>query len=171
MKILALDMSLRCTGWALYIDSKLDSHGAIPEPKYKGKSVERYPQKSTKIAGMMSDSIMEIILDINPDHIVIEEVSMGGIGGVKSIKSLCGIHFLLLERIYRHSPELLNNTSMLSPGGQGWRKAVGLKKNGDFKASAVKLANEMFDLNLILKEHDIADAVLIGKGYIKLEEK
>lgn len=167
MKLLALDLSTSNSGWSIFEDGKLIEYGNVPEASYKGKSLERYPQRTGKVGLIMATTIYNtIITKHNPDKIVIEEASPNGIAGVKSIKSLCMLHGSLLTIILQHNNPVYSSISFLSP--REWRGAVNLKKNGDFKASSVNLANKMFNLNLDYCLHDISDSILLGYGFLKL---
>lgn len=166
MKLLSLDLSTSCSGWSVFQDGKLIEYGSIPEPTYKGKSKERYPIRSGKICSMMGQEIDNLIYQKYPTHIVIEEVSPNGIAGVKSIKGLCQLHGVILHLMYTNGYIDNFDITMLSP--REWRGAVGLKKNGDFKASSVQLANKLFNLQLDSSGHDISDAILLGQGFLKL---
>ncbi len=167
MKLLSLDLSTSNSGWAVFQDGKLTEYGNIPEPKFKGKSKLRYPQRSGIVASLMAVSIEQLILDTKPDHVVIEEVCPGGIAGVKSIKSLCQLHGIILYLLYRCNYSGFDNISMLAPSD--WRKAVGLKKNLDWKLSAVKKVKELLSITLNESEHDVADAILLGIAYGRME--
>lgn len=164
MKLLSLDLSTSNSGWAVFQDGKLIEYGNIPEPKYKGKSKEVYPQRSGRLGKMMATSICELIIEKTPDKIVIEEACPNGIAGVKSIKSLCMLHGSLLTKMQLLGMGQYDTLEFLSP--REWRKVFDLKKNGDWKASSLKLANKMFNLNLT--DDDISDSILLGYGFLKL---
>lgn len=166
MKLLSLDLSTSCSGWSVFQDGKLVEHGSVKEGKYKGKSLQRYPQRTGRVSKMMCEELLQIIIKVNPDKIVIEEAAANGIAGVKSIKSLCMAHGQLLLLILQAELPVYDSITFLSP--REWRGAVGLKKNGDFKASSVQSANKLFGLNLDLTQHDISDSILLGQGYLKL---
>lgn len=170
MKILALDMSMECTGYALYENDNLITHGSVSDIKYKGMSNERYPQKTSRVIHLMVNKIVDVISAYSPDLIVIEEVSVGGLAGIKSIKGLCGLHFVLMNELLMRWPSMVDKVRMIGPSGKdGWRVILGLKKNGDWKASSVKMCNEKFGIGLVSGQHDIADAVLIGHAYTLLK--
>lgn len=166
MLLLALDLSTSNTGWALFKDKVLIEYGSIPEPIFKGKSKLHYPQRSARLASLMAQSVDDLILHKCPDKIVIEEVSPNGISGVKSIKGLIQLHGVLLHLLIVSNYTKFDDIVMFSP--REWRGAVGLKKNGDFKVSSVKMANELFKLKLNDDEHDISDAILLGHGFLKI---
>lgn len=166
MKIMSLDLSTKCSGWAVFEEGELTEYDNIPEQRYPLCSKDRYPVKSAKLGIAMANKIKELI-DIHlPDRIVIEEASVTGRMGVKQVKGLIQLHGMVLDRI----EDRLDTVTLIAPSGKnGWRPVLELKKNGDYKASAVKMTNEMFDLELVYDQHDIADAILIGAAIIELE--
>ncbi len=166
MRLLSLDLSTSCSGWAIFDDGKLVEYGSVSEKSYKGKSKQRYPARTGRVSKMMCEDLLEIIIKMNPDKIVIEEAAANGIAGVKSIKSLCMIHGAMLLLILQSNLTVYDSISFLSP--REWRGAVGLKKNGDWKQSSVNLTNKLFGLNLTLTENDISDSILLGLGFLKL---
>lgn len=164
MKLLSLDLSTSNSGWAIFYDNILTDFGSIEEPRYKGKSLERYPQRTGRVGKMMAEEICRLILAKNPDQIVIEEASSNGIAGVKSIKSLIMLHGSVLTLMQQWELKQYDTLQFLSP--REWRGAVGLKKNKDWKISSVQLANKLFGLNLTC--NDTSDAILLGQGFLKL---
>lgn len=169
MKLLSLDLSTSCSGWAIFENNNLIEFGKIEEGVYKGKSKEKYPQRTGRVGKIMAENLCQLMRDKKPDKIVIEEASSNGIAGVKSIKSLIMLHGSLLTLMLQSDFYQYDTLSFLSP--REWRGAVGLKKNGDFKQSSIQLANEKFSLQLEKDSHDISDAILLGYGYLKFEGK
>lgn len=174
MKILALDMSTETTGFAIFSNSELQKFGSIPKQTYPLHSKDRYPKKSALFAKGMADKVVELIREVKPDFILIEEISVGGRAGVLQVKSLPVLHGMVLYQI----PELLDKTFMIPVNGsiashgvkiQGWRSKHGLdvKKNGCWKIASVKRANQEFGLELTDDDHDISDAILIAHYAIK----
>lgn len=166
MRLLSLDLSTSCSGWSIFEDNTLIEYGSIAEGSYKGKSKERYPQRTGRVGKMMAEEICQLMRDKKPDRIVIEEASANGIAGVKSIKSLIMLHGSLLTLMLQSDFYQYDTLQFLSP--REWRGAVGLKKNGDFKQSSVDMANKKFGLTLDLACNDISDSILLGYGYLKL---
>ena len=167
MKILSLDLSTKASGWAVFEDGILTKSGTIEKQKYPGFSSDRYPKQSALLGAKMADAVEILVDEVLPDKIIIEEASIQGKMGVKSVKGLIQLHGMILDRIQ----EYLDDVVMLAPSGKnGWRVVLGLKKNGDWKASAVKMANELHGLELTDDKHDEADAILIGKAFVELGE-
>lgn len=161
MKILALDISMKCSGWAIFEDENLITSGAIQEQRYKGDSKERYPQRTLRVGKLMSHKLIELVTLHNPDYIVVEEVIQQGSAGIKSIKGLIQVHGMLF---YQMTDEQLNKVKLYKPSE--WRKIIGLKMNGDWKRSAVDRVNRDFGLNLKLEDNDQADAILQGYSFV-----
>ena len=161
MKLLSLDLSTSCSGWSVFQDGKLVEYGSIPEPTYKGKSKERYPQRSGRVGKLMAEAIEDLVMEINPDIIVIEEASANGIAGVKSIKGLIQLHGMVLYLL--SSLKVYDTIIMISP--REWRNIIGLKKEGDWKIASVKKVNKLLNLQLTESEHDVADSILIGLSF------
>jgi len=160
MKILSLDMSSKCTGWAIFIDGIYSESGVIKEPSYKGKSNDKYPQRSARVGSLMSTQIKCIVDTHNPDIIVCEEIETRGLQGVKSIKSLAALHGMLMYVILPY----IDRLQFVAP--TTWRSKIKLKKDGDWKQSAVKKVNQLLNLNLNDSDHDKAEAILIGYSLI-----
>lgn len=174
MKILALDLSTKCSGYSVFTEGKLTDYGSFVEGKYKGKSKDRYPAKSAKVGKIMAEKVMELIEAVNPDKIVIEEISVGGKQGVLQVKSLAAFHgmmmYLLHDQIdivyFMPASGKLKSHGVELPG---WRKILQLKKNGCWKKSAVQRVNSIYGLNLEYDDNDIADSILIGTAFLELE--
>lgn len=175
MILLSLDLSTSCSGFSIFEDGKLQKYGAIPKQTYKLHSRDKYPKKSVLFAKLMADKVVELIREIQPDFIAIEEVSVGGKQGVLQVKSLPMLHGMVLYQI----PDLLDSVYFIPCSGKvkshgieinGWRtkKGITLQKNGDYKKAAVKRANLEFGLELTDDDHDIADSLLIGMYFLTL---
>lgn len=165
MKVLSLDISMKNTGWAIFENDKLLEYGSVLEQRYPGCYKDVYPKRSAKIAKLMSIELAKLVEEKNPEFIVIEEVSQGGIAGVKSIKGLIQVHGMLLFQI----EDRLDTVTMMPPQGKdGWRTYLGIKMNGDWKKSAVVRVNRDFmpDTKLTLEQNDIAEAILLGHCFI-----
>jgi hypothetical protein len=122
MILLSLDISTAATGWSVFEDSRLFSYGYIQRPKIKGITKMTYPLKQLAVIKAMAEEIALKAFEINPDHIVIEEINRGRnrIGQ----KSLDALHFFVLEYLQFYA-ELVEY--MDSDGRTGWRKVLDLK--------------------------------------------
>jgi len=173
MILLSLDLSTKCSGYSVFTDDKLTDYGSFAEGKYKHKSLDRYPAKSAKVGKIMAEKVMELVSEVKPDKIVIEEISVGGKQGVLQVKSLAAFHGMLMYLLH----DQIDIVYFMPASGKlkshgielpGWRKILQLKKNGDWKASSVKRANEIYGLNLEYADDDIADSILIGTAFLEL---
>ena len=167
MLVLALDISMVSTGWSIFSDEKLQEYGVIKETRYKGYANHRYPVRTAKVGKFMTDDIVRLILEKQPDRIVIEEVSIGGLAGVKSVKGLIQVHGMLMYFLEVHG--LLEKVTLIPPQGKdGWRTYLNVKKNGDWKATAVKKVNHDFLMvnKLTEDQHDVAESILLGHCFV-----
>lgn len=196
MKLLALDLSTACTGWASFEDGKLKEYGAI-KPKVPGISKMKYPEAALMKALSMVDLVLDLICRIKPDQFIIEEVNRG-INRI-SQKTLDGLHFLLLRELRTLGLGNLNNVAYMdSNGRKGWRTILGIglsasdkdenkrirarnrskKRKGkkeaviNWKTIAVRYINDLFSLGLSREndpktDGDIADAICLGLAYLR----
>ncbi len=181
-KLLALDLSLSCTGYCLRdIDTHaLLSYGEI-SPSMKGLKGIEYPEQQILRTRQVVEQILQLI-DSEVAVISIEEVNRG-IARL-SHKILCQVHGILLDRM--KSEDLKKVIFISSDGSDGWRSRNGLKlqltehdriqnkeirkinrkiKKGkkmplmDVKQMAVNYVNAKFDLGLTVKQNDQSDAI------------
>lgn len=187
-KLLALDLSLSCTGFSLFdIDSqKLLSYGTL-SPSKKGLSKIEYPEQQVIRMRDLANQVLELI-DGSVEIVILEEVNRG-ISRLGQ-KTLCGTHFVLYDRMQ----DLIKKVILIdSDGRQGWRSASGLKlqlsesdrlqnkevrkmnrkmKKGkkipviDVKQLAVNYVNEKYKLNFTIDDNDICDSIGLGTYYL-----
>jgi Holliday junction resolvasome RuvABC endonuclease subunit len=186
MKLLALDLSSSCTGWALFnIEEKqLLSFGSIPKRSGKGKT--KYRKLLNSLRNMVSD-VLDVIKVHEPDKIVIEEINRGS--SRLGQKTLDGVHFLLLDKL----EDYIDKVNYIDSDGKvGWRTKLGLKlspiqklKNKELKQLnkqlktkiknkniitkkdlAIDYVNKRFNLQLSLEQNDIADSIGLGIAFI-----
>jgi len=122
LKTLALDLSTTSTGYALFSDSKLVMYGVI-KPINKGLSKLLYPELQIKKIRTVATQVLELIMQINPDHIVVEEINLhkNRIGG----KTLDMFHGVLLDRMLEE--DLKKVIYIDSDGSKGWRTKLSLR--------------------------------------------
>lgn len=187
MVILSLDIS-SSTGWALFKEQNLINYGVIVQ-KHDDNS---YPFGMLAWATKIVDNIVELIDNTSDiEKIIIERTNLGRQRDSQSL--LESVHCILMQRVleYGWSDKVVYiDTSQ-------WRKTVGLKlsledkkqnkfikessKKGDKvvkqngkrigkvtkKHLSVRAVNNIFNLNLKLKENDISDAILLGFSYFQ----
>lgn len=181
-KILSLDMSTTCTGWAVFDkEHHLLDYGKL---KPDGNMSDWHSRVMN-----MSRKLLDIIEQVKPTKIIAEDVptftrGSNGAGGMKQILILGTIQGVLLsicELYYggKILPEFI-------PVSQ-WRKKVKLNdgtregmKRENLKRRSIELANELFNLELNFNyEHptskfnddDISDAILIGYSTFVQEDR
>lgn len=191
-KLLALDLSTSCTGWALLEQeaSKLLSYGAL-KPRVKNPTkggIPRfaYPRIQALKMRDLIEQIQTLIAEFNPDVIAIEEVvsHKSRLTG----KVLDGLHFLLIDRIFEFKGEI---RYVDVSGTHGWRpqfkirqseqdklinkdrKKLNKKLKGkdklpiiDWKTLSSRFVNKRFGLTLDPSKEashgDMADAIMVG---------
>lgn len=195
MKILCLDLSTTCTGFAVFDDGKLIRYGKLT-PKVKGLSAMKYPEGAYGRIIDLSNKIKDLVAAESPDKILIEEVNRG-INRIAQ-KSLDALHFFVLDRILLVDPKTFKKIKYIdSNGKKGWRGALGLKledpdkewnkKARDFNKSnskaikkkekkalrvidwkdlSIRYVNKKFKLDLTLDDNDIADAIAMGASHV-----
>ncbi len=191
-KLLSLDLSTTCTGWAIHEGEKLVDYGRI-KPKVKGVTKLKYPVQQLRKMQSLADQIEILILEKKPDLIVIEEVNRhkNRISG----KTLDGLHWLVLLKFSEEDLEKV--VYMDSDGSHGWRKVLNLQLtdadkqiNKEHKKLNKKIAKGETKLPIINKKHlacrmvnyvykttfdvdlnstdsDVVDAIGLGLGYIE----
>jgi hypothetical protein len=133
-KILGLDLSTTCTGFALLdADSKaLLKYGYIV-PQVKGVTKLKYPKQALAKILDLSKKIVELIRQYQPDQLVIEEVNRGI--SRTSQKPLDALHFFVVHFIDLEFPHLIDSVYYYdSNGNKGWRTHLSLKLTEEGKA-------------------------------------
>lgn len=193
MKILGLDISSK-TGFAVLdfnpetsVFSRLES-GTIPKTS---EPTEKYPKSYILWAQNSASLIIEKIAEVRPDVIVIEETSKGSKNAM-SQKILEFIHFIVacymvdnnmnchylmtgewrgLTGCAMTKEEKKRNSSVKKQHDKGLKVAKDEKgkRIGRITKKHVNIrkANEIFKLNLMKKDEDQADALLLALGWIK----
>lgn len=162
MRKICLDLAVMRTGYAVYDGGILVDYGAIEVENYQGHSKDRYPKKTIINCRNMADQVVFLIKHwyCNDTEIIIEEINTGRYS-VKAIKGLAMLHGIILNQL---SDEILSIVKIIKCSE--WRKNINLKKDGDWKESSIKHANNTLGLELESYQHDEADAINIGLAYI-----
>jgi hypothetical protein len=191
IKILALDISTK-TGWSVAeIDDngyKLLESGTLDQQK---KPDQKYPLNYILWALHCYNDISNLLKLHEPDHIVIEETSKGSKNNY-SQKILEWIHHLVAEHMcqsdftatynYFYTEEwrricgcIMNDEEKRQNKNIREQRKLGVKvvKNLEGKRigkitkkhTNVRRANEIFGLDLKLKNEDQADSLLLGYAY------
>jgi hypothetical protein len=189
MNVLSLDVSSK-TGWALFVGDEPVDYGRLDlGTKIAGYCGLRYPKDHLAAARKTADKILQHVQkysDTIPGlHVVIEDLNRGH--KVSTQHFLDWTHCFVLEGLAAMKIPVEYLTSGV------WRAAVGLrmttedkkhnkeirskptKKAGKItkKHLAVRLCNQRWGnrFGFILKDHDIADAILLGSAYLNLCHK
>jgi hypothetical protein len=193
-KVLALDLSTN-TGWAV-IDASSGSPAVVDKGNVTNKVktvVGKYPYNYIDNANIIADAVLVLAADHQPSAIVIEETNKGKSRYTQ--KTLEFIHFAVLSRLRAKFGDQVFyvNTSnwrkslnvQLSAADKKAnqklsrakakakkdgikldKKALGIKGRITKKHLAVRVANSTFNLKLVQKDNDIAEAILLGLAYI-----
>lgn len=139
--VLALDISTSCTGFAVFDreTKKLICSGRI-KPTVPGLHKLKYPKAALKTIISMAGKVNDLVMQVNPDRIVIEEVNRG-INRIGQ-KSLDAVHFFVLDRLTEAQVDSV--TYVDSNGKKGWRGMLGLKLSDQDKQvnAEIRLKNK-----------------------------
>jgi hypothetical protein len=192
-RLLALDLSNKCSGWALFdLDTKKLIKCGFISSSEKGISTLKYPKNALEKCIRMSADVQKLITELAPEQLVIEEVNRG-ISRIGQ-KSLDALHFFVLFELRKSFPNLLDSLAYLdSNGTTGWRTVLKMKlsdadkkhnlqarKNNkkskvkqpviNWKHLAARFVNDRYDLGLDVDEResdgDVADAICVGVVYL-----
>lgn len=163
MKVLGLDISSACTGWAVIEDGILKEYGAIPIKRYK---------KQNKISNEMiwkyASKLKRLVIAHDPDVVGVENVYVDEknfrVGLMLS--SMVGIARAIG---YGHT---LKDLPTIFPSQVNSLFKIGNPIRAERKPLIVKHTNAKWKLNLRLKDDDIADAICIAHiSYLSTQGK
>lgn len=196
MRILSLDLSTSVTGWAVFEKGKLVKTGMLV-PKIKGITKMGKLEKAYRKIVCMSNLVRDVVAEVEPDHIVVEEINRGmNRLGQKVLDSL---HYFVVDKLVMLDDDWLNQISYidtsewrgilkvkLDDSDKAWNKKAReynkLNKTGiknktkvkkdviDWKALAVRYVNKHFKQTLDVKvkgDNDIADAICVAAAFLK----
>lgn len=156
--LLALDQSTAVTGWALFIDEKLERYGVFSP---SGDYLERIAK--------LCNWVLTIIKHYNKElKIAIEDIQLQEIGGIKSsqnvatFKKLAHAQGALLEIFH----ELEIPYEIVCPSS--WKSSCNIKgtKRAEQKKNAQKFILDKYNINVT---EDEADAICLGLHTLKNE--
>jgi Holliday junction resolvasome RuvABC endonuclease subunit len=188
IKLLALDISTK-TGWAFLLNKdkpQLVKYGTIKNDQ-KIHDFGNYPECYLLAANKMACSLVAIIKELQPDIIVIEETNQAHARYAQKILEFIHcelLHALFFEKIHskiyyissstwRQTLELTlskddkaNNKKCKEARESGVDKStLGVKGRINKKHLAIRHVNEYFNLELKMKNNDVADAICLGLAY------
>lgn len=158
MKTLSLDTSTTVTGYAIYEDDKLVHYSSIDKSAIKDSDL--------RMMAMVS-GIFIIMQQHNPDAVVIEEMVVPRNPQTQRMLTM------ILGAVYGQCLQVGIRYYALRP--TQWRAAVRdlnekiPRKRDDLKRWSMQKVYELFGIDNI--DDNVADAILIGKAYLCMEEK
>lgn len=165
MIVMGIDASTTSTGIAIFEDKHLVYHTTI-----KGEGDDWRERLFSQ-----SKPIVEIIDNYHPNQVFMEDVPLKRAGGMKTLVILGGVQGFIYGIMASHQiPIIFLNPTI-------WRSDIGIfdgtkegKTRDKLKEKAVKMANELFDTNLIWNgpnskksQDDEAESILIAYSQIK----
>ena len=152
MKILALDLSTKSSGWAIFQDGILIDYGCISSTS----------TDLMKRINIMLDGIKEILQKHNDiEKIYAEEVRPeNGMQNIKTHRALMWLQGVIALEIYNFNKKI--ELELVYPSS--WRAAIGIKTGRGIKRTSLKEKDMQFvkeNYNLDVND-DIADAICIG---------
>ena len=156
MNLLALDMSTKSTGYAIYKHNKLVQYNYITATSN---------DLFNRIKVMMNaiNKILQQNLDL--EYVVMEEVRQEGFINVKTYKALMYLQGCIQMMIHQKFKHL--QTDFLYPSS--WRKICQIKQGRGIQRKQQKQLDIQWvkdNFNIIPENDDVADAIGLGYGYI-----
>lgn len=147
MRILAFDQASAVTGWALFVDGKLEQSGKIRVTSIKD-ARERHKQ--------MDIRTVDLLKTHNPDFVVIEDMYLGK--SVSALKTVSQSRGLIMGYCHYHGIEI----ELMMPSA--WRRLLKFVQGKETtRAQLKKQAQEYVQKHFDLKAtQDEADAICIG---------
>lgn len=146
MKILGLDLSTKCSGWSVFSDDELLSHGIIDHAKIK--DVEERSKQ-------MMISVGQLIIQEHPDYVICEET-----WSAKNVETTKYLSFIIGAAMGKAFDNKILFEKVLP---SQWRARVGLKqgkkKRAELKQEAIEMVKQLYNFDPI---EDEAEAILIG---------
>ena len=157
MKILALDLSTKNTGWAVFEDKNLINKGCI----------EANNTNTLDRISIMVNKLIEIYNNYFPQKIIVEEVLPDDVKHNQSVyKALMYLQAAVALEFNKYGKSLEFYTA------SEWRKKCGIRTGRGIKREALKAADIKFvkdNYNLDVND-DVADAICIGYAYTHASE-
>ena len=156
MRLLALDQSSRVTGYAIFIDDKLEQYGKIDLDN---------PDVGVRL-NALRDQLAQLIMDYGIDEVVFEDIYLDGqrVNNVSTFKVLAEVFGVCYELFTDLD---LPNTAVLAGT---WKSTLGIKgkTRPEQKRSAQAWVKKKYNIDVI---QDIVDAICIGEHYLQTREK
>ena len=157
MKVLALDLSTKSTGWAIFEGKELIDKGCV---------VATSPNVLNRISTIVEE--LKVIHNrYLPQRVIVEEVLPEDVGHNSSVfKALMYLQALVAVEFNKYGKTLEFYTA------SEWRRKCGIRtgrgiKREQLKAADVKFVKDNYHLDV---NDDIADAVCIGHAYTNITD-
>lgn len=151
-RLLALDQASKCTGWAIFEDSKLEKYGKIflDDPNIDTRLVQ------------LRQNIWALIESENINEVVFEDIQQQNnvANNVQTFKVLAEVYGVVSELL--QELEIPHSTVLAS----SWKSTLGIKgrTRTEQKKNAQSYAEQNYGIHVI---QDIADAICIGTHHIQ----
>lgn len=157
MTILGIDASTKNSGWAVFTDGQLNSHGCIAST-----STDLF-----KRIHKMVDELDKIITNHNVSTIVLEEVrpdEVGGRSNIKTFKALVYLQGAIAMMVHDKHPKV--TIEYLYPSE--WRKRCNIKTGRGITREIVKQRDIQFvkETYNITVNDDEADGIGLGYAFL-----
>ena len=158
MKLLSLDTSTKNSGFAVYLDGKLNRFSSI-DLSHINDTWNRMNQMVSFLYGLIEEE--------QPDQIVIEQTAVARNPHTQRLLTM------ILGAVYGECVKL--NISYYSLAPNEWRKAVKYKdeklprKGEELKVWGIDMVKKLYGIDII--NDNISDAILIGRAFLNREEK
>lgn len=159
MKLLALDISTRSTGWAVFENKKLIDYGCITSSS----------TNLIKRIHIITDGIKEILNKYTINKIIVEEVRPElGTQNIKTHRALLWVQGYIAIMAYDNFKLELE---YLYPSE--WRKVCGIKTGSGVRRESLKpqdiaFVKEKYNIDV---NDDIADAIGIGYAFLHSQKE
>ena len=154
-RLLALDQASKCTGWAIFEDSKLEKYGKI--------SLDD-PNIDTRLV-QLRQNIWALIESENIDEVIFEDIQQQNnvANNVQTFKVLAEVYGVVSELL--QEIQIPHSTVLAS----SWKSTLGIKGRirAEQKKNAQLYVEQNYNIHVI---QDIADAVCIGTHHLKKNE-
>lgn len=178
--ILALDLSTKSTGYSvLDLDSNIIESGVITPEKYKNYTKDRYPKSTVKNCKSVSNQVLEVYNELLENYditnVVIEEINPGK-GSIIASKTLSIVQGFIIDGMIEEADKIKFIKSSvwrsklkmtLSYEQKQFNKTAKKADKFTFKHVSVDYVNKHYEYVLDYEDHDIADAICIGLGFLK----
>ena len=156
IKILGIDQATKVSGWALVEGGSLSGHGVIDLSKNTDVT-ERFPR--------MCKAIHDLIVTHNPEHVIIEGVSLQNNAAILSL--LAQIQGAIIQTC------VLCNIPFYIYPASSWRKDLGFHqgkgvKRDDLKRQAIQFVESTYNISVL---DDEAEAICIATAFQKINEE